>query len=208
MSAPTRRSLLRVSGSLLVSGFLAGCIGTSGSGEETTPTKTITKNPTPTTIKEAPSATSSKVESDYSGPHPIGDLNPTKYDTINTTQNAVSFDLPTAELPKGYRFVRATVAMSNTTTNQNEEYVALIYANRSNKMATNWAVVYIVHPQAEVNFRIGQNVSIGNRTGAYYGNQKYGHLHFVCNNSEYELSGPFTQDQLVQIAQSICTTKF
>lgn len=48
MSSSTRRTLLRVSGSLLASGFLAGCAGISGTSD-TTPTRTTTEEPTSTT---------------------------------------------------------------------------------------------------------------------------------------------------------------
>lgn len=165
---------------------------------------TVTPQDKTTRSTAKPTETSvSKADNNRSGPHPIGDLNPSQYDSIAKVRKAVSFDLPTVKLPAGYTFARAAVAMSDDTANTNQEYVALIYANRSSNSITKWAVVYIVHPQNETNFDIGQNVSIGNRTGAYYGNQ----LLFVCHNSEYEISGPFTRDQLVQIAKSICTTR-
>ena len=47
MPAPTRRSLLRIIGSLLTSGFLAGCIGTNSGTDEATFGGTTTEAPTP-----------------------------------------------------------------------------------------------------------------------------------------------------------------
>lgn len=186
---------------------LTGCT-TDGSadGEPAAP------SPEASTAIESPSVertetSSPETSSDHRGPNPIGDLNPRRYSTIEQTQQVVSLDLPTVELPDEYEFARAAVARSNDTANTNEEYVALIYANRSNDSATDWAVVYVVSPSGGLPSRIGKNVSIGNRTGVYYGNQNEGHLHFVCGGSEYEVSGPFTRKQLMRIARSICTGK-
>jgi hypothetical protein len=52
MAAPTRRSLLRISGSLLATSFLAGCIGGSSPSEEAGGTGTTTEEPTPTATEE------------------------------------------------------------------------------------------------------------------------------------------------------------
>jgi len=180
---------------------------TTGTRTTTESIETSTEELTSVATVESLETSPSCVNSNYSGPQPIGDLNPTIYNRISETQEAVSFGLPTIQLPKEYSFSRATVAISDSTADTNQEYVALIYANHSNSSATNWAVVYIVHPQDKANFHIGQNISVGNRTGAYYEGPNKGHLLFVCDNSEYELSGPFAKDQLVQIAQSICSAK-
>lgn len=179
---------------------------TASSDTSTSTTETSTKRQT-TADESTPTITQGSTEaadSNNSGPHPIRDLDPETYNTTNQAQKAVSFDLPEPELPEGYTFARAAVAMSDDTANTSQEYVALIYANRSDGSTTDWAVVYAVHPQEEMTFSIGENVSIGNRTGAYYTGPNRGHLHLVCDNFGYELSGPFTQDQLTQIAQSVC----
>ena len=172
-----------------------------------TPPSTVTPHDSTTRSTAKPiETTSSKVDSSLSGPDPIGDLNPSRYDSFAKVQKAVSFDLPTIELPEGYTFARAAVTRNADTAGTNQEYVALIYASRSENSAKNWTVVYIVRPRSEANFRIGRNISIGDRTGAYYRGSDRRHLLFACNDSEYEVSGPFTQNRLVQIARSVCPT--
>jgi hypothetical protein len=159
-------------------------------------------SPSIETTGEGPSEPPGSEE--YSGPRPLGDLDPEVYASRDEAEEATSFALPTVELPDGYAFERASVAASDDTEGGDEEYVALIYADRSDDSATEWAVLYVVHPGDETDYRIGENVSVGTRSGAYYEESDREHVLFSCNGSEYDLSGPFRRERLVRIARSIC----
>lgn len=200
--------------------FLTGCTTNSptneGANTPSAETSTAQKNPTEATSTVQPETTSLKTVSNRPGPNLISGLNSTKYNTVEQTQKTVSFDLPTVELPDGYIFSRAYIAGSSSTTNVDssdttnttKEFVALIYANRSNNSTVEWAVVEISHPQTKkLPTKVGRNISIGNRTGVYYREKKRSNLIFICGSSMYDLRGPFTRKQLIEIVQSICKGK-
>lgn len=153
---------------------------------ETTPSKTVSNRPTlyPSTSVDHKQ-------------------NPNHYSTLTQTQNAVSFSLPTVDLPDGYEFVRAAVIHRDDTANTNTVYVGLVYVNRSDS-ETQWATIELDHPNPGMKPEIGETVSIGAGTGAYYRDPNGGHIHFACDNSGYEITGWFTKKQLIQIAESIC----
>ena len=110
-----------------------------------------------------------------------------------------------SEVPDGYSFQNATVTTINNNTS-----VSLQYTNGSGDLINDSLSVSISTLQSEQQANaseFGQNVSIDGQSGTYVEAGDGGIVTFTTDDLRYTISGPFSQDELISIAESIdCAT--
>ena len=124
------------------------------------------------------------------------------YDSIDEAQQNTDFEFcAPSEVPKGYSFENATV----TTVNDNTS-VGLQYTNGSDDPINDTLSVRVsmAQPEQQANgTEIGQNVTINGQSGTYIEAGNEGIVSFTTGDLRYTVTGPFSQDELVAIAESI-----
>jgi hypothetical protein len=110
-----------------------------------------------------------------------------------------------SEVPDGYSFQNATVTTINNNTS-----VSLQYTNGSGDPINDSLSVSISTARSEQQANaseFGQNVSIDGQSGTYVEAGDGGIVTFTTDDLRYTISGPFSQDELISIAESIdCAT--
>jgi hypothetical protein len=102
-----------------------------------------------------------------------------------------------SQIPAGYSFENATVSSLGNTTS-----VTLQYTNGSDG-AFSVSIAEAMGGQQSNRSGIGQNVSVDGQSGTFIELGGQGTVTFTANESRYTVSGPFSQDTLVSIAESI-----
>lgn len=134
-------------------------------------------------------------------------INYTEYDSVDEAQENVSFEIrePT-EVPEEYDLNSTTVARFGNTTS-----VYLSYTNGSSgTMLVTVADTQYNESMTEDNnsesgsdSSFGESVSIDGREGTYASFGPQAGVSFPCDELRYSISGPFDEDELVTIAESI-----
>jgi outer membrane lipoprotein-sorting protein len=124
------------------------------------------------------------------------------YDSIEEVQQNTNVTVcePSA-VPDGYSFANATVTTINNNTS-----VSLQYTNGSGDPINDSLSVSISTAQSEQQANaseFGQNVSIDGQSGTYVEAGGGGIVTFTADDLRYTITGPFSQDELISIAESI-----
>lgn len=124
------------------------------------------------------------------------------YDSINEAQQNTDFEFcAPSEVPEGYSFENASV----TTVNDNTS-VSLQYTNGSGDRINDSLSVSVstAQPERQANGTdFGQNVTINGQSGTYIEAGNEGIVSFATDDLRYTITGRFSQDELVTIAESI-----
>ena len=124
------------------------------------------------------------------------------YDSIDEAQQNTDFEFcAPSEVPEGYSFENASV----TTINDNTS-VGLQYTNGSDDPINGTLSVRVstAQPEQQANGTdLGQNVTINGQSGTYIEAGNSGIVSFTSDELRYTVTGPFSQDKLVSIAESI-----
>lgn len=128
------------------------------------------------------------------------------YDSVATAQENTDIAVcEPSETPEGYSFANATV-----TTIDDNSSVILRYTNGSADPFNGSMSVSISTAQSTQQANgstLGENVSVNGQSGTYIGSSGQGLLTFANGDLQYTVTGPFSQDELVSIGESInCTT--
>jgi outer membrane lipoprotein-sorting protein len=128
------------------------------------------------------------------------------YDSIEEVQQNTNITVcEPSEVPDGYSFQNATVTTINNNTS-----VSLQYTNGSGDPINDSLSVSISTARSEQQANaseFGQNVSIDGQSGTYVEAGDSGIVTFTTDDLRYTISGPFSQDELISIAESIdCAT--
>jgi outer membrane lipoprotein-sorting protein len=128
------------------------------------------------------------------------------YDSVEQVQQNTNFTVcEPSEVPDGYSFENATVTTINNNTS-----VGLQYTNGSGDPINDSLSVSISTTQSgqQANAsEFGQNVSIDGQSGTYVEAGGSGIVTFTTDDLRYTITGPFSQDELISIAESIdCAT--
>ena len=132
---------------------------------------------------------------------PLSNVSTSSYSTIEQAQQNTDIQIcEPSEIPADYSFVNATESSIGNNTS-----VTLQYTNGSANPAAGLSVTIseATTGQQSTGSGIGENVSIDGQSGTYVETAGQGIVSFATNDSQYTVTGPFSQDELVSIAESI-----
>ncbi|WP_158589336.1 DUF4367 domain-containing protein [Halococcus sp. IIIV-5B] len=124
------------------------------------------------------------------------------YDSFEATQENTNITLcEPSEIPEGYSFENSTV-----TTFDGNTSATLLYTNGSDDLINDSLVVRVstlgsTNESATTSY--GENVTVNDQNGTYAENDGQGVLAFSTGDRQYTIAGPFSQDELVSIAESL-----
>lgn len=135
---------------------------------------------------------------------PLSNVSTSSYSTIEQTQRNTDIEIcAPSEIPADYSFANATESSIGNNTS-----VTLQYTNGSTTPTAGLSVTIseATTGQQSTGSSIGENVSIDGQSGTYVEAAGQGIVSFGTDDLQYTITGPFSQDELVSIAESIdCT---
>ena len=132
---------------------------------------------------------------------PLSNVSTSSYSTVEQARQNTDIQIcAPSEIPADYSFANATESSFGNNTS-----VTLRYTNGSTNPTAGLSVTIseATTGQQSTGSGIGENVSIDGQSGTYVEAAGQGIVSFATDDLQYTITGPFSQDELVSIAESI-----
>ncbi|WP_080503589.1 DUF4367 domain-containing protein [Halococcus thailandensis] len=132
---------------------------------------------------------------------PLSNVSMSSYTSVEQARQNTDIRIcEPSEIPGNYSFANATESSVGNNTS-----VTLRYTNGSDDPTAALSVTIsdATTGQQSTGSGIGENVSIDGQSGTYVEAAGQGVLSFTSDDAQYTITGPFSQDELVSIAESI-----